>query len=157
MHAGLLWLHIHNKWGREEGAVQNEFCLLTGEGARHPAGKKLLLQIVMYFMHVRIGGRVIGQDNRFCQGRHVPKREAMCQVLTKERVSRKKTMFRKEETESVRIVRMWNTFKNRAMLGGREGEGQMRNDRVREVGVGERKRACNSERFFRRFWGDKSR
>ena len=94
-------MHIHNERGREEEAMQNEFCLLMGEGARHPAGKELLLQIVIYFVHVSIGGRVIGQDNRFCQCGHVSKRETMCQVLTKERVSGRETMFRKKETESV--------------------------------------------------------
>ena len=99
--AGLLWLHIHNKWRREEGAAQNEFCLLTREGTRHPTGKELLLQVVVYFVHVRIGGRIIGQDNRFCQRGHVSKRETMCQVLTKERISGRETMFRKKETESV--------------------------------------------------------
>ena len=100
-HAGLLWLHIHNEQKREEGATQNEFSLLMREGTRHPAGKELLLQGVVYFMHVRIGGRVIGQDSCFCQCGHVSKGETMCQVLTKERVSGRETMFRKKETESV--------------------------------------------------------
>ena len=99
--ARLLWLHIHNERRREEGAAQNEFCLLTREGTRHPTGKELLLQVVVYFVHVRIGGRVIGQDNGFCQHGHVSKRETMCQVLTKERISGRETMFRKKETESV--------------------------------------------------------
>ena len=100
-HAGLLQLHIHNKQRREEGATQNEFCLLRREGARHPASKELLLQVVVYFVHVRIGGRVIGQDSCFCQCGHVSKGETMCQVLTKERVSGRETMFRKKEMKSI--------------------------------------------------------
>ena len=66
----------------------------------------------MYFVHVRVSRRVIGQDDRFCQGGHVSEREAMPEIITKEGVSRRKAMFRKERIESVWVVRMGNAFKN---------------------------------------------
>lgn len=155
--AGLLWLDIDNEWRREEGAAQDEFSLLTREGAGHPAGKELLLQIVLYFVHIRVGRRVIGQDNGFCQCGHVSKRETVPKVLTKKRVSGKETMFREEEIESVWVVRMWNAFKDRAMLGSREGGGETRNNGLGEVGVRERKGTGSGEKIFRRSWGGKSR
>ena len=39
-------------------------------------------------------------------------REAMPEIITKERVSRRKAVFREEKIESVWVVRMGNAFKN---------------------------------------------
>ena len=66
----------------------------------------------MYFVHVRVSRRVIGQDDRFCQGGHVSKREAMPEIVTKKRISRRKAMFREKKVESVGVVRMWDVFKD---------------------------------------------
>ena len=79
-------------------------------------------------MHIRISRRVVGQDDSFCQHRHVSETESMPEIVAKERVSRREAMFREKRFESVWIVRMGNVFKNQRMLGGREGGGKTRND-----------------------------
>ena len=63
-------------------------------------------------MHVRKSRRIIGQDDSFCQRGHVFEREAMSDIVTKEGVSRRKTMLREERIESIWVVRMGNAFKN---------------------------------------------
>ena len=79
-------------------------------------------------MHIRISRRIVGQDDSFCQRGHVSERESMPEIVAKGRVSRREAMFRKKRFESVWVVRMGNVFKNRRMLGSREGGGKTRND-----------------------------
>jgi hypothetical protein len=94
--AGLLGLDVDNKWRREEGPAQNKFCLLTRKGARHPTCQKLLLQIIMYFVHVRVGGRIVREDYSFGQVRHVTERKTMPQIVAKKGISERKAMFKKK-------------------------------------------------------------
>ena len=63
--ARLLRLNVNYKWGGKEGATRDKFCLLTREGARHPACQELLAQIILNVVHVRISRRVVGKNDSF--------------------------------------------------------------------------------------------
>ena len=60
----------------------------------------------------------------------MPKRKAMTQVFCEKGVGRKETMFFKEGVESISIIRMQNTFKDRGVLSGGRCKGKVRNDRM---------------------------
>ena len=62
----LLGLDVNHKGRREEGTTENELHLLMREGARHPASKKFLLEVVLYVMHMRVSRRAIRENNHLC-------------------------------------------------------------------------------------------
>lgn len=77
----------------------------------------------MDVVHVRIGRRVIGQDDGFGKRRHVSQREAVPQIRRKKGVGREKAVFEKERMKGVCVVRVYDTVENRGMVNGSGWEG----------------------------------
>lgn len=115
------------------------------------------MQVILYILQVRVGGRVIGKDNGFQESRHASERKTMPQVVRKERIGRVETMLEEKRIEGIRIIRVRNALKNRRMVGSGKCEGGARNNREREIGVRKRKRTGDREKIFRKSWHDTSR